>query len=239
MPALVGGLITRVFFSKGESMEKRSFFMKNKLYLVCISALILSLALVACDDDPPDDGNNPPVLQREKAGLGKTYQFTNLQVYDESNRNQKWNGNITALALGYNSSASNIGSVTNGKLSVTLPELAPAETDSGVTVTSNENNVNFLLYWAFDNWAGGSQGASPRYRIRLWENHTGYAIRWVLIYADKAGIVKAKTNDDAQNTLDMDLVEGWNVMCNSGSSTNFVTHTGITNALPYYDGVGK
>jgi hypothetical protein len=37
-------------FQKGKTYKKRSFFMKNKLYLVCISALILSLGLAACDE---------------------------------------------------------------------------------------------------------------------------------------------------------------------------------------------
>ncbi|MCL2126677.1 MAG: hypothetical protein FWH38_00350 [Treponema sp.] len=205
--------------------------MKRELGLsvMLFGFLAFGLVFTGCDDG---GGSTTPALNREKAGLGNTYTFTNLQVYDENNRSQTWSGSIAELALQRNPDASNVGSVVNGKLSVVLPSLSPIGTDSGVTVTSNENDVQFFMYWAFDNWI--SLDNNIRYRIRLREAQANK--RWVLVYADKPGIVKCQIVDNAQETYDMDLVAGWNAVCGIGN-LNFVTQKGIEKALPYYDGV--
>jgi hypothetical protein len=213
-------------------MEKKVF-----LLVMLVSLLTLGLMFIGCDNGTTNNNNNSnvPVVEREQAGLGKTFSIADKQIYDEYNRSQTWNGGLTEVGIFTRDGFLDVGKVTNGKLSVTLPEL-PEFTEfsysNAYTITSNENNVRFLIFWSFDHYVG-----SDRYRIYMRDIKTDHSIMWILIYADKPGVVTLGTGTD-NNTYDFNLVEGWNAACNSGSYTHYVTQKGFENTLFYYNGVG-
>jgi len=221
--------------------------MKNRVKLFGIIALaaVMTFALVftACPDSSNDDNNDNPG--------GGVPNVQNVQVYNEDGTSYTGSGKVSMYIYGESiEMEEEVGNITNGKLSLTLPDIPASIVNKGITFafvdsyTDTDGDftvVNTVISEPNVSQADAKYLVSGDFDVRLANNdwsRLGYGSvstnQYVLyLYCDKAVTVSGVYNSTRVYTSSLLTVtynnistwscsvnKGWNVVYVIGSDTD-------------------
>jgi len=216
--------------------------MKNVLKTFGIIALaaIMTFALVftGCPDNNSDDDsddNNGSNNNGSNNNPGGVTSAQNVQVYNKNGTPYTGSGKVIMYGISFEMEEE-VGNITNGKLSFTLPDISASIANKGDTfadwfIYSYTDNLGFLKSIPNVSPADAKNLASGGFGVSLANNDEGelsyYSVStdqavWY-IYSDKACTISGVYSTTEPSTHTRNRIETWSCSFNKGWNTVYQT----------------